>query len=74
MNSFRLGPRKSRKCKPTIKEGDVIKTIHGDITVLSYGNNTNVQIEFADKFIKPNPEWVTVRAIRKMQIKPERAN
>ena len=74
MSEFMLRPRKSRKSKATIKEGQVIKTVHGDITVLTYSNNTNVLVEFADKTVQPNPQYHTVAWIRRNEIKPENNN
>jgi len=72
MSEFIIKPRKKiKKNKPTIKEGQVIKTIHGDITVLTYANNANVLIEFADKTVQPNPQYHTVAWIRRNEIKPD---
>ena len=72
MPEFRLGSRKSRQSKPTIKKGDEFKTIHGDIKILSYGNNSNVEIEFADRAVQPNPQWHDVAWIRRNEIKDEK--
>lgn len=74
MSEFLIKPRKSPMSKPTVKVGQVILTTHGNITILEYVNNKRVQIKFADEYIKPNPEWVTVRAIRKIEIKPKGKN
>ena len=72
-NEFIIKPRKKiKKNKPTIEVGQVIKTIHGDITVLSYANNTNVLVEFADKTVQPNPQYHTVAWIRRNEIKDEK--
>ena len=69
MSEFILSPKKSRRNKPTIKVGQKIETVHGKITILQYVNRSRAQIEFADQSVQPNPQWVTVRAIRKIEIK-----
>lgn len=74
MSDFKLRLRKCKRNSPTIKEGDVFQTVHGEITVLTYANNTNVQIEFADENVKPNPQHVNVAWIRRNQIKPGENN
>jgi len=72
MSDFIIKPRKKiKRNKPTIKVGQVIKTIHGDITVLTYSNNTNVLVEFSDKTVEPNPQYHTVAWIRRNEIKAD---
>lgn len=71
MNQFILSPKKSRRNKPTIKVGQVIETVHGKITILEYVNRSRVQIKFADQSVRPNPQWVAVRWIRKNEIELE---
>jgi len=68
-NEFILSPKKSRRNKPTIEVGQFINTIHGEIIVLQYVNRTRVKIQYADRSIQPNPQWVTVQSIRKIEIK-----